>query len=100
MDHNAVSCRKVNKIFAQGELAVHALSNVDLDVASGGFVCLSGPSGSGKTTLLNMIGGLDRPTEGEIRVAGQRIDQMSIRNWNQRHQIVFGLRLARRRRRS
>ena len=78
MNTPAVSCRKVNKIFAQGELAVHALSDVDLEIASGGFVCLSGPSGSGKTTLLNMIGGLDRPTEGEISVAGQRIDRMSM----------------------
>jgi putative ABC transport system ATP-binding protein len=77
MNSNAVSCRKVNKIFAQGELAVHALSAVDLEVAGGGFVCLSGPSGSGKTTLLNMIGGLDRPSSGEITVAGQRIDRMS-----------------------
>jgi putative ABC transport system ATP-binding protein len=78
MNNHAVSCRKVTKIFAQGELAVHALSSVDLEVAGGGFICLSGPSGSGKTTLLNMIGGLDRPTEGEITVAGQRIDQMSM----------------------
>jgi len=78
MNTHAVSCRKLNKTFAQGELAVHALSNVDLEIVSGGFVCLSGPSGSGKTTLLNMIGGLDRPTEGEITVAGQRIDQMSM----------------------
>ncbi|MGB5179120.1 MAG: ABC transporter ATP-binding protein [Gammaproteobacteria bacterium] len=77
MNSSAVSCRKVNKVFAQGELAVHALSDVDLEIASGGFVCLSGPSGSGKTTLLNMIGGLDRPSDGEITVAGQRIDRMS-----------------------
>jgi putative ABC transport system ATP-binding protein len=75
---NAVTCRKVDKIFEQGELAVHALSDVDLEVKSGGFVCLSGPSGSGKTTLLNMIGGLDRPSDGEITVAGQRIDQMRM----------------------
>ncbi len=77
MNSIAVSCRKLNKVFAQGELAVHALSDVDLEIASGGFVCLSGPSGSGKTTLLNMIGGLDRPSDGEITVAGQRIDRMS-----------------------
>jgi len=78
MNTPAVSCRKLNKVFAQGELAVHALSNIDLEIASGGFVCLSGPSGSGKTTLLNMIGGLDRPSNGEITVAGQRIDQMGM----------------------
>jgi len=78
MNTPAVSCRKLNKVFAQGELAVHALSNIDLEIVSGGFVCLSGPSGSGKTTLLNMIGGLDRPSNGEITVAGQRIDQMGM----------------------
>jgi len=78
MNTQAVSCRKVDKTFQQGELAVHALSAIDLDIASGGFVCLSGPSGSGKTTLLNMIGGLDRPSRGEITVAGQRIDQMRM----------------------
>jgi len=78
MNSSAVSCRRVSKVFAQGELAVHALSSIDLEIASGGFVCLSGPSGSGKTTLLNMIGGLDRPSGGEITVAGQRIDRMSM----------------------
>ena len=78
MNTQAVSCRKVDKTFQQGELAVHALSAIDLDIASGGFVCLSGPSGSGKTTLLNMIGGLDRPSRGEITVAGRRIDQMRM----------------------
>jgi putative ABC transport system ATP-binding protein len=76
MNASAVRCRGLNKVFAQGELAVHALSAIDLDIASGGFVCLSGPSGSGKTTLLNMIGGLDRPSSGEITVAGQRIDRL------------------------
>ena len=76
MKSQAVSCRKVDKTFQQGDLAVHALSAIDLDISSGGFVCLSGPSGSGKTTLLNMIGGLDRPSRGEITVADQRIDQM------------------------
>jgi putative ABC transport system ATP-binding protein len=78
MNDNAVCCRKVSKVFAQGELAVHALSGIDLDVSNGGFVCLSGPSGSGKTTLLNIIGGLDQPSNGEITVAGQRIDLMSM----------------------
>ena len=56
---------------------MHALSNIDLDIPQGDFVCLSGPSGSGKTTLLNMIGGLDKPTNGEITVAGQRVDLMT-----------------------
>ena len=74
----AVQCRGVSKVFSQGELAVQALSDVDIDIESGDFLCLSGPSGSGKTTLLNMIGGLDKATEGEITVAGNRLDQMSM----------------------
>lgn len=73
---NTVSIRQLNKIFGEGELAVHALNNINLEIKHGGFVCLSGPSGSGKTTLLNMIGGLDRPTSGEIEIAGTRIDTM------------------------
>ncbi|NVM21119.1 MAG: ABC transporter ATP-binding protein [Desulfobacterales bacterium] len=72
-----VVCRKLSKTYKQDAIAVHALSDVDVDVAEGDFVCLSGPSGSGKTTLLNLIGGLDRPTSGEITVAGRRVDLMS-----------------------
>lgn len=73
---STVSLRKVCKTFGEGELAVHALRDIDLDIDKGDFVCLSGPSGSGKTTLLNMIGGLDRATSGEITVANQRVDQL------------------------
>ena len=75
---NAVKCRDVSKVFSQGELAVHALTDIDLDIAAGEFVCLSGSSGSGKTTLLNMIGGLDVATAGEITVAGKRLDKMPM----------------------
>ena len=78
MTQLAVSCRELDKTFQQGQIAVHALSDVDIDIEAGEFVCLSGPSGSGKTTLLNLIGGLDRPTDGQITVAGQRIDRMSM----------------------
>ena len=74
----AVQCRQLSKVFSQGELAVHALSEVDIDISAGGFVCLSGASGSGKTTLLNMIGGLDVASSGEITVTGERLDQMSM----------------------
>jgi putative ABC transport system ATP-binding protein len=73
---STVIMRKVSKTFGKGEIAVHALRDVDLDVDKGDFVCLSGPSGSGKTTLLNMVGGLDRPTSGEITVADKRVDLM------------------------
>ncbi len=74
---STVSCKQLNKIFGEGELAVHALCDLNLDVQAGSFLCLSGPSGSGKTTLLNLIGGLDSPSSGEITVAGRRVDNMS-----------------------
>ena len=73
---STVTLKKVSKVFGQGELAVHALRDVDLDIKAGDFVCLSGPSGSGKTTLLNLVGGLDRPSSGEITIADKRIDLM------------------------
>ena len=68
-----IQCRGVTKIYQQGAVEVPALRGVDLDIASGDFATLSGPSGSGKTTLLSLIGGLDRPTEGQISVDGQAI---------------------------
>jgi putative ABC transport system ATP-binding protein len=71
-----VSCKSVTKTYGEGSLAVHAVRDLDLSVEEGEFVSLSGPSGSGKTTLLNLIGGLDRPTSGEIEVAGRRIDTL------------------------
>ena len=74
---STVTLKKVCKTFGEGELAVYALRDVDLEINSGDFVCLSGPSGSGKTTLLNMVGGLDRPTSGEITVSDQRVDQLN-----------------------
>ena len=73
---STVTLTKVNKIFGEGELAVHALKNINLEIKAGDFICLSGPSGSGKTTLLNMVGGLDRPSSGEILVADRRVDLM------------------------
>ena len=59
------------KLHKLGDEVVKALVAADLTVMPGEFVCLMGPSGSGKSTLLNMIGGLDRPTKGTIKVAGR-----------------------------
>jgi putative ABC transport system ATP-binding protein len=75
MEHT-VLCRNVSKVYRQDAIAVQALSDVNLEIPRLDFVCLSGPSGSGKSTLLNLIGGLDRPTGGEIYVDGNRVDQM------------------------
>ena len=66
-----VTCRGVTKVFGKGDLAVHALRGIDLDIQPGDFATLAGPSGSGKTTLLNMIGALDVPTEGSVSIDGQ-----------------------------
>ncbi len=71
-----VTCRGVSKVFGKGELAVHALREVDLDIMQGDFATLAGPSGSGKTTLLNMIGALDHPTSGEVTIDGQPLSTL------------------------
>jgi putative ABC transport system ATP-binding protein len=60
--------KNVHKIYNSSEVKVHAVNNISLNFEEGDFAAIVGPSGSGKTTLLNMIGGLDRPTEGEILV--------------------------------
>ena len=71
-----VICRNVSKVYRQNAIAVHALTHLNLEIPKKDFICLSGPSGSGKTTLLNLIGGLDKPTSGEITMDGRRIDIM------------------------
>jgi putative ABC transport system ATP-binding protein len=72
-----VACHDLSKTYRPDHLAVNALTGVELSIAEGEFACLVGPSGSGKTTLLNLIGGLDQPTGGEVRLRGQRIDTLS-----------------------
>jgi putative ABC transport system ATP-binding protein len=62
-----LSARGLTKVYEMGEVRVHALRSVDLDLFRGELVVLLGASGSGKSTLLNIIGGLDRPTEGSLR---------------------------------
>jgi putative ABC transport system ATP-binding protein len=83
-----VQVEGVDRVFHRGSEDIHVLADLHLQVPSGEFLALMGPSGSGKTTLLNLIGGLDRPTQGSVTVAGERIDQLSDRKlagWRARH---------------
>lgn len=78
----------VSKIFRRGTEEIHVLEALDLTVPEGDFLALMGPSGSGKTTLLNLMGGLDRPTEGGVTVQGDLIDRLSrgrLAAWRSRH---------------
>lgn len=77
MSETVVSCSDVVRTYQQESVPVYALRGVDFSVQHGDFVSLSGPSGSGKSTLLNIIGGLDRPTEGTVIVDGVDISTLS-----------------------
>ncbi len=67
----------LSKTYALGQLRVQALTDVSLQLQPACFTVLSGPSGSGKTTLLNLIAGIDRPDQGDVRIAGQSLQQLS-----------------------
>ena len=77
MKKNTFSTKGLTKVYGEGHSAVHALRGVDLDVPEGEIVVLLGPSGSGKSTLLNIIGGLDRATEGEAFFQDQNLTEMT-----------------------
>jgi putative ABC transport system ATP-binding protein len=67
----------ITKIYELGKARVHALRGVDLAVDEGDFLTVAGPSGSGKSTLLHIIGCLDRPSEGEVRIGGESVTEFS-----------------------
>jgi putative ABC transport system ATP-binding protein len=74
---NGITITGLRKDYHLGKTVVRALKGVDLEIKSGSFACVAGPSGSGKTTLLNMIGLIDSPTDGSIRIAGEDIQTLS-----------------------
>ncbi len=78
----------VEKDYRRGGEEIPVLAGVNMNIPQGDFLALMGPSGSGKSTLLNILGGLDRPTQGAIYVAGERVDTLSDRElaaWRARH---------------
>lgn len=76
-DQPAVRLRGAQKKFQKGTETLTVLAGIDLDIPAGSFEALMGPSGSGKSTLLNLIAGIDRPTQGEVIVAGNSLATMS-----------------------
>ena len=67
----------VAKRFQRGKESITIFEGLNLGIEEGDFVAIMGPSGSGKTTLLNLLGGVDQPSSGQIRFAGERIDALS-----------------------
>jgi putative ABC transport system ATP-binding protein len=81
----------VRRYFGAGETLVRAVDGIDLTIDDGEFVSVMGPSGCGKSTLLYLLGGLVRPTAGEISLGGQRVERLSRAAWARlrRHRIGF-----------
>jgi putative ABC transport system ATP-binding protein len=82
------SARGLTKVYRMGEVEVHALRGVDLDVYAGEFIVLLGASGSGKSTLLNILGGLDTPTSGEVRFHDHNLsaaDERALTRYRREH---------------
>jgi putative ABC transport system ATP-binding protein len=86
-----LDARGLTRTFSTGDVPVQALRGVDLALEPGSFTAIMGPSGCGKSTLLHLLGGLDRPTSGEIHVSGKRVDQLSEAKWSvmRRREIGF-----------
>ena len=91
MPEPLLSLRHLYKTYQMGEVAVHALSDVSLDIYPGEFIVILGPSGSGKSTLLNIIGGMETASAGEIVFSGSRLDGASDRELTlfRRHKVGF-----------
>lgn len=76
MSEAVIKVRDLSKVYELGEISVHALRGVSLDIYPGEMVAIMGPSGSGKSTLMNMIGCLDSPSSGEYYLDGEEVSQL------------------------
>ncbi len=79
MAETLIEIRDVSKVYDLGKIKVHALRDMELDIHRGEYLSIMGPSGSGKSTLFNMIGALDRPSSGTIKVAGVTLNTLTSR---------------------
>jgi putative ABC transport system ATP-binding protein len=86
-----LECKELKKRYQLGEHIVNALVNVDFSVEKGEFIAIMGPSGSGKSTLLHLLGGLDKPSDGEIFLAGKNISRLNDKESTlvRRHHVGF-----------
>ena len=71
-----IETKNLNKTFKMGDLDIEVLKDINLSIESGEFVSIMGPSGSGKSTLLYLIGGLDKPTSGSVKIKGSELSEM------------------------
>jgi putative ABC transport system ATP-binding protein len=88
MSEALVQVKDVHKVYPRGSERIDVLKGLDLEVPQGQFLALMGPSGSGKTTLLNVIGGLDKPSSGQVLVGGRDLTRASARelaHWRAQH---------------
>lgn len=73
-----IQCRDLVKTYEMGDEVIHALNGVSLDIEAGSYVAVMGASGSGKSTFMNLLGALDRPSEGQLTVAGHDLSELDV----------------------
>jgi putative ABC transport system ATP-binding protein len=89
-DGPVVSADSLKRRYGEGETAVHALRGVSLDVPKGALTAVMGPSGSGKSTLMHILAGLDKPTSGEVTIAGTGISQLNDADLTKLRRVHIG----------
>ena len=84
-----LQARGLKKYYGKGETEVHALDGVDLDIERGKFTAIIGTSGSGKSTLLNMLGGLDTPTAGSVKVGNTDLAKLNSDDFQEKKYWIY-----------